>query len=235
MVFNTRRLEDTTFRTLMAMTAHFDLETHQLDAVNAFVNCDLDESVYMRLPPGFDKPGKVLLLQKALYGLRRSPLLWQKRLTDIFVNLGFEPIPQEPCVAVKERMIVFYYVDDIVFVYRKESKPLADRAVEELKRQFEMTDCGDLKWFLGVHVVRDRQKRQLWLSQSSYIEKIANQFLIDCSSKLPDTPLLPTELLPSLEQASQSSVLKYQRKVGSILYAAITTRPDIAFAASKLA
>jgi hypothetical protein len=68
-------LASTTFRTLMAITAHFNLETRQLDAINAFVNCDLDKIVYIRLPPGFKKPGKVLLLKKALYRLRQSPLL----------------------------------------------------------------------------------------------------------------------------------------------------------------
>jgi hypothetical protein len=47
----------------------------------------------MRLPLGFEKLGKVLLLNKALYRLRRSPLLWQKKLTDVFVNLGFELVP----------------------------------------------------------------------------------------------------------------------------------------------
>ena len=83
-------LASTTFCTLMAITAYFDIETRQMDVINAFVNCDLDEVVYMRLPLGFEKPGKVLLLNKALYGLRRSPLLWQKKLTDAFTNLGFE-------------------------------------------------------------------------------------------------------------------------------------------------
>ena len=86
-------LASTTFRTLMAMTAYFDLETCQIDVINTFVNYDLDEVVYMRLPPGFKKPGKVLLLNKALYRLRRSPLLWQKKLTDVFTNLGFELVP----------------------------------------------------------------------------------------------------------------------------------------------
>jgi hypothetical protein len=132
-------------------------------------------------------------------------------------------------------VIVFYYVDDIVFIYRKQDRPMADQAIEGLKKQFEMTECGELKWFLGVHVARDRQKRQLWLSQSSYIEKIANQFGLDHSSKPPDTPMLQAELLPSLDQATRKSTLEYQSKVGSILYAAITTRPDVAFAASKLA
>jgi hypothetical protein len=68
-------LASTTFRTLMAITTYFDLETRQLDAINAFVNCDLDKVVYIRLSLGFEKPGKVLLFRKALYRLRRSPLL----------------------------------------------------------------------------------------------------------------------------------------------------------------
>ena len=55
----------------MAITAKFDLETTQIDAVNAFVHCDLDEVVYMKLPPGFNKgkTDKVLRLRKSLYGL----------------------------------------------------------------------------------------------------------------------------------------------------------------------
>jgi hypothetical protein len=68
-------LASTTFCTLMAITARFDLETYQLNAINAFVNCDLDKVVYIRLLPGFEKPGKVLLLRKALYRLRRLSLL----------------------------------------------------------------------------------------------------------------------------------------------------------------
>jgi Reverse transcriptase (RNA-dependent DNA polymerase)/GAG-pre-integrase domain len=89
-------LASTTFRTLMAITAKFDLETQQMDAVNAFVHCDLDETVFMKCPPGFEKPNKVLRLRKALYGLRRSPLLWQKELTKTLTGLGFRAVPQEP-------------------------------------------------------------------------------------------------------------------------------------------
>jgi len=56
----------------MAITAKFDLEMTQIDVVNAFVHCDLDEVVYIKLPPGFNKgkKDKVLRLRKALYGLR---------------------------------------------------------------------------------------------------------------------------------------------------------------------
>jgi hypothetical protein len=63
-------LASTTFRTLMAITAKFDLETTQIDAVNVFVYCDLNEVIYIKLPLGFNrKKDKVLRLRKALYGL----------------------------------------------------------------------------------------------------------------------------------------------------------------------
>ncbi|KAM4066269.1 reverse transcriptase (RNA-dependent DNA polymerase) [Hirsutella rhossiliensis] len=100
----------------MAIAAEFDLELDQMDAVNAFINCPLEEEevVYMRLPPGFQKPGKVLRLRKALYGLRRSPLLWQQHLTGSLEALGFTKVPQEPYIMQKGKITVFFYVDDII-------------------------------------------------------------------------------------------------------------------------
>ena len=71
------------------------------------------------MPSGYSKPGKVLKLNKALYGLRRSPLLWQQKLTNEMTKLGFKEIPQEPCIVQKDGIICFFYVDDIVFAYRK--------------------------------------------------------------------------------------------------------------------
>jgi Reverse transcriptase (RNA-dependent DNA polymerase) len=230
-------LAGNTLRTLLAIAAKFDLELKQLDVVNAFVNCELDEVVFMKMPPGFEEYGKVCRLRKALYGLRRSPLLWQRKLTDTFKSMGFREIPQEPCAMMKGGVIVFFYVDDIVFAYRKKHEKAAEQAKKELEKSFELTDSGDLKWFLGIHVVRDRANRSIWLSQAAYIDKITSQFRIDISGKLPETPMLEEELKPSPQKhrAGTESRDRYQRKVGSILFAAISTRPDIAFAASRLA
>jgi hypothetical protein len=63
------------FRTLIAIAARYDLELLQYDAVNAFVNAELDEEVFMKMPPGHRKARTILKLRKALYSLRRSPLL----------------------------------------------------------------------------------------------------------------------------------------------------------------
>ena len=68
-------LASASFRTLMAITAKFGLETIQIDIVNVFVYYNLDEVVYIKLPPGYTKKGKVLRLRKVLYRLRRFPLL----------------------------------------------------------------------------------------------------------------------------------------------------------------
>ena len=65
-------LASTTFRTLIAITAKFNLETTQIDAVNTFVHYNLNKVVYIKLPPGFNKgkTDKVLRLRKALYRLQ---------------------------------------------------------------------------------------------------------------------------------------------------------------------
>jgi len=54
----------------MAITAAFDLEIVQLDAINAFLNSPINEESYTHYPEGYKKPGQVLRLLRALYGLR---------------------------------------------------------------------------------------------------------------------------------------------------------------------
>ena len=207
-----------------------------MDVVNAFVNCELDEVVYIRPPPGLTRPGVVFLLRKALYGLRRSPILWQRKLEGALYSQGLVTLTQEPCIALGRGVVVIYYVDDIVYLYRKQDKPLVDQYINELKDQFEVTDHGEMKWFLGIHVVRNRQLRKIWLSHKAYIEKLASQFQIDTTARFPTSPMTGPELVPfSGPQASPKRVQEYQRITGSLLFTAVTTRPDIAFASSKLA
>ena len=73
----------------------------------------------MRLPPGYIEAGSILKLYRALYGLRRSPLLWQKELTKTLKSLGFEQMPYEPCCFIRNGVIIFFYVDNIVVTYRR--------------------------------------------------------------------------------------------------------------------
>ena len=100
-----------------------------------------------------------------------------------------------------------------------------------------MKVMGEMEWFLGINVIRNRNKKLLWLSQEAYVDKIANQFLKSFDGRMPDTPMIqsyPTHSNESTVAPSPESKHLYQQKVGSILFAAITTRPDVAFASSRL-
>jgi hypothetical protein len=96
-----------------------------------------------------------------------------------------------------------------------------------------MRDLGELSWFLGIRVIRDRVQKKLWLCQDSYIRKIATTFHLT-DRKPPATPLATEELTPNTEQATTQEIYLYQRKVGSLLYATTITRADAARAANKL-
>ncbi len=72
------------------------------------------------MPPGYSEYGKVRELNKALYGLRRSPLLWKQKLTDEMKKLDFKEIPQEPFVVQKNGIICFFHLDDIMFAFKKD-------------------------------------------------------------------------------------------------------------------
>lgn len=222
------------FRILMAIAARFDLELVQYDAVNAFVNAKMDRDIFMKMPPGHRKPGRILKLQRALYGLRCSPLLWQKELTRTLEELGFEKVPHEPCCMMKNGIIIFFYVDDIVLAYQKGKENEVKHLTDQLQRKYQLTGGNDLQWFLGIEVVRDRDQGLIWLSQSAYVDKIAKLATKD-PDRWPSVPMSGPELLPNEERASVASIRRYQKKIGSILYAAVVTRPDIAFAVSRLA
>ncbi|KAF6514078.1 hypothetical protein HZS61_006334 [Fusarium oxysporum f. sp. conglutinans] len=219
------------FRTLIAIAARFDLEMVQYDVVNAFVNAPIDQDIFMHMAPGYKKTATILKLNKALYGLRASPLLWQKELSKTLLEIGYTQIPHEPCCFKKEGVLFFFYVDDVIIAYRKARKDKADELTRQLGSKYKLTGGDPVQWFLGMEVIRDRPARKIWLSQTAYIDKIANLANKGTST----VPMTQTELRPQTGLAAPAEIQRYQRKVGSILYIAVNTRPDIAFAASRLA
>jgi len=98
--------------------------------------------------------------------------------------------------------------------------------------KFKLRELGDLKWFLGIRILRDRIHHRIWLCQDSYITKIARTFnLVHRKARAP----LPTNALAKHEgKATPEAIHRYQRKVGSIGYPASITRPDCASALQKL-
>jgi hypothetical protein len=97
------------------------------------------------MPPGYGKLNKVVRLNKALYGLRHSPILWQTKFTGVLRNMGFTEVPQELCVMRRGGIICFFYVDDIVFAFRKKDAEHVTGAVAEIRKHFKLNVIGELK------------------------------------------------------------------------------------------
>lgn len=221
------------FRMLMSIAARFNLELKQYDVSNAFPHAEIDRLVYMHMPRGYKKKGTVLQLNKALYGLRISPLLWQRNFTTYLKEKGFSSVPHEPCCMIRDKVFVFFYVDDIIIAYHQRNRQAAEAVVRELKEQYSLTGGKDLQWFLGVEVLRDRTQRKIWLSQAAYVDKIAR--LATDKDIRHNTPMGRVELEPREGFATHAEINRYQRKIGSLLFAAVNTRPDVAFSVSRLA
>lgn len=222
------------FRMMMSLAAVFDLEIVQFDAVNAFVNSELDEDVYTYFPDGFREAGKVMKLKRALYGLRRSPRLWQLELTRTLLGLGFSQIPDEECLFVKNGVILLFFVDDILVFYDKGQKQAEFEEIEKgLNDAYELRKMDKFEWFLNIRITRDRAQRKIWLCQDSYIIKIAERF--KCNTTKPILTPISAKIEASTGEATNTEIHAYQELVGSALYAAIMTRPDVAKAVNELA
>ncbi|KAM4058347.1 reverse transcriptase (RNA-dependent DNA polymerase) [Hirsutella rhossiliensis] len=171
------------FRTLMAIAAEHDLELEQMDAVNALFMPPRRRRSYLHEDAtGVPEEGESPTPEKS--SLRTTPLAAPLATDAYVVSRG---------TGIQKRAVtVFFYVDDIIWAFRKEDEGL--------------TRLGEPRWFLGIRILRDRQRKTLWLTQDAYIDKIAYKFLLNNdnapeSLKLPDTPMISDEeLLPATSQ-----------------------------------
>jgi hypothetical protein len=97
-----------------------------------------------------------------------------------------------------------------------------------------MTDLRPVQQFLGIQIEWNRQKRTLRIHQQPYIESILKRFQMDNCNGV-STPMEPNlQLVASDDDATPTKKLDYQRAIGSIMYAMLGTRPDLAFTVSTL-
>ena len=97
------------------------------------------------MPPGYSKQDRVLKLNRALYGLRQSLLLWQQKLTDEMKKLGFKKILQELYVVQKDGIICFFYKNNIVFAFKKDQRDEVEKTIAPLSKVLTIERKGELK------------------------------------------------------------------------------------------
>lgn len=177
-----------TIRILLFLAANLDWPLHQFDVKNAFLHDDLEEEVYMDIPPGYTATSTtevVCKLQRALYGLKQSPRAWSGRFSLAMKKYGFQQSNSDHTLFLKHQL---------------------GKVTENL---------GGLKYFLGIEVTRSKQGT--FLSQRKYILDLPSEVgLLEC--KPADTPIVQNHRLGEYPDQVPTDKERYQRLVGKLIY-----------------
>ena len=227
-------------RLLIALSVQNGLTLHQVDVTTAFLNGTLEEEVYMHQPEGFvyqRKEELVCKLKKSIYGLKQSPRCWNTTLDTYLKELGFTQTASDPCIYYRktggDMLYIGVYVDDIILGAKTEKQ--LQEIKDELSKEFEIKDLGKLKYFLGMKVVQDEASKSIWIGQPAYTEDVLKRFGME-NCKPTSTPVnASSKLQPATDQDEPVNQTEFQSAIGSLMYLAVSTRPDIAYAVNNLA
>ena len=190
---------------------------------------------------GFAAPGKdhlVCKLKKSLYGLKQAPRQWYKKFDSFMMSHGYKRLVADQCVYVRrfqndKFVILLLYVDDMLIV--GEDRSMINKLKKELSKSFDMKDLGPAQQILGMKIVRDRKVKRVWLSQQKYVEQVIRRFNMG-DAKPVKTPLAnhfklsKSSCSSSKKEIEEMEAIPCSSAVGSLMYAMVCTRPDIAHA-----
>lgn len=232
-------------RTFLAISVENEMYVHHMDVVSAYTQAELSDEIYMEQPKLFVMKGqedKVCKLHKSLYGLKQAGREWYTKLNKYLISINFFKSEINPCVYVDKSngsdITIIIYVDDLLIASADFKKLKIVKYL--LKKQFKMNDLGPISNILGIRVERQGQKGKIKLNQSLYIEGLLERFnMKDC--KTANTPLeanvnqqVKDLKPPTNSETDEMKEKPYRQLVGSLLYLANTTRPNIMFATNFL-
>src|ERR1700742_214337 len=191
----------TSIRALLSIGAVLNLEIHQMDVKTVFLNSDLDEEIYMMVPKGIDQsellPRAVCKLNRSLYRLKQSPRMWNQKIDNYLSQSNFTRLQSDHSIYLRRRqddqslIIIAIYVDDLLIL--ADSMEMMNKFKAELSNAFDMMNCGEIKHFLGIRVMRDRKTHTIIIDQSHF----ANQIIIRFN--MTDAKPISTPLDPSIQ------------------------------------
>lgn len=226
-------------RLLCAIAAREELHLHQADVEGAYLNAPLEEEIYISPPLGYTmkcKSKNTLRLNRALYGLKQSGRAWWLELSRVFGLLGYRRTHSDWGVYTRtdeasgKRIYILVYVDDLLIAC--DTVETARTALKLLNEHWVVTDLGAAHTILGMVLERDLENHTISISQTGYIDKLMARFNI-LNPRAGRTAPLPTGEQPAVAEEAIDQ-RKYQELVGSVLWLAGCTRPDVSFAASLL-
>lgn len=224
------------------------LKLHQMDVKTAFLNANLDEDVYVKLPPGYvqyapDGTELVWKLNKALYGLKQAPRKWYETCDKLLQQtLGFKRVDSEYSLYVYDHngkyCILPLYVDDMLIACNDDDFLL--HVKQTIGSTWQCKDLGEARIILGLTIERDQRSGNMYLHQQSYIDKIVS--LCNCDADAlravytpaaDGKPLTKDNCPTDDTERAHMSKLPYRNVVGALIYL-VHTRPDIAFSVQQV-
>jgi hypothetical protein len=203
-------------------------DTH-LDVKCAYLYGDLDCVNYLEIPKGYRNSSNANCawkLTKALYGLHQSGRMWYIKLDQSLKKLGFSKVLGFNCVySYGDFGLILVYVDDIV-LFTRDLKSQS-YCIDALKSCFDIVNLGPIQMLLGVEFIR--KGASVFLSQLSYVEKLERKF----EKYVCGYVHLPGNMGQVIRTPKKGDVLNttfpYRSLIGSLLFLASRTRPDILF------
>jgi hypothetical protein len=226
-----------TMRVLLALAAYDDMFIEHLDVKTAFLNGELEETIYMQQPDGYvGDPNKVCRLIKSLYGLKQAPRAWFLKLKSELEAMGFTASKADPSLYFKVingiPVYILVFVDDIMVICS--DKTVSAQVKTDLMKRFDIRDLGNITRFIGIRVTR--YEKLIKIDQTNMINEMVKKFNMD-DAKTKIIPMSPSIKLVKTVPGNELNTVKfpYRELIGSLLYVSVCTRPDISYSVGVLA
>ncbi|CAI7885559.1 unnamed protein product [Closterium sp. NIES-54] len=226
----------TSLRILLAIAAMKKKKLRQIDVANAFLYAPVDAEIFVELPHGSHRePNQVCQLLKSLYGIKQAPRLWQQYLHTRLIRIGFKQLPHDQgmyrLTKNDDYILLIVYVDDLLYIGSNDG--ITTWFEGELQRDLTLTVSSTVTQYLGLNIREEEDA--IYLSAKKYADTIAKRVTLT-----PSAISTPYRYTAGNDKGS-SALLKpagirdYQKKLGCLLFAAVTCRPDLSYSASQLA
>ncbi|CAI7914892.1 unnamed protein product [Closterium sp. NIES-54] len=226
----------TSLRILLAIAAMKKKKLRQIDVANAFLYAPVDAKIYIELPHGSHRePNQVCQLQKSLYGIKQARRLLQQYLHARLTRIGFRQLPHDQgmyrLMKGDDYILLIAYVDDLLHIGSTDN--VTTWFEGELQKDLTLTVSSTVTQYLGLNI--QEEENAIYLNAAKYADTIAKRF-----SLTPTTISTPYRYTAGNNKEGSAplksaDIRNYQRKLGCLLFAAVTCRPDLSYSASQLA
>ena len=230
-----------TVRLLFSILAETDYEFQSADVRTAFLYGEVpaNQDIYMSRPTGLtdkDMPS-IVRLRKCLYGLPMASAMFKEHCNKVLLDMGFRATISDPGLYLKQLdsgqyVYIFVHVDDFGII--SPTTAIGTEIMTEMSKIYNLTTENEVDFHLGMVLTRDRPNKTITISQPGYTDEMLENYHIPLdTTSFPLTPMsdaprsLPSDTNPLLDK---KGIEDYQSKIGSLLYLANQTRPDILYA-----